>query len=202
MNKTAIIVTLLVAAGLIYWVASSNSNPTPTQTVEPGANDHVLGNLESGNVIIEYADYQCPACASYNPILKAFMEKNKDKVALIYRHFPLRSIHPNAQLAGQAAEAAHIQGKFWEMTDKIYTTQTEWAPMRNPQEVFVRLAGELGLDVKKFEDDLKSDQAKDIVNKGYDSATALKLNATPSFFFNGQKINGPRSVEGFEELIK
>lgn len=199
MNKIIIIVTLLVAGGLIYWVANMPEQPTPN--VDIVAEDRVYGNSEAPNVLIEYGDFQCPACAAYHPVVKEFVDKNPDDVKFVFRHFPLRSIHANAQLSSQASEAAHLQGKFWDMYDKLYVNQSEWSSTSNAKDIFIRYSKEIGLDAKKFEEDLNSDTVKNIVNNGYNSAIALRLNSTPTFFYNGVKIDSPSNLDGFQKLI-
>lgn len=148
--------------------------------------EHVKGNPEGSIIIVEYSDFQCPACASAYPMAAQAVEEFDD-VALVYRHFPLRSIHPEAQLAAQAAEAAAMQGQFWEMHDALFNTQSQWSGVEGAGEYFVRLAGSLGLDEEQFRTDMNSDAARDAVGAEAASASALRLRGTPSFFINGEQ---------------
>lgn len=162
--------------------------------------DHVLGDPESQIIVTEFSDFQCPACAGYEPVLKQILGQN-DNVALVYKHFPLRSIHKHAQIAAQATEAAAIQGKFREMHDKLFETQEDWSRARDPRSRFVEYAEELELDKEKFEADMNSDVTKTIVDNAYNQAISLGVNATPTIFLNGNKIDTPRSVNAFQEII-
>ena len=97
---------------------------------EAGEEDRVKGNEEAGVVLIEYSDFQCPACGSYYPIVKALSEEFPEELLIVYRHYPLTNIHPNAFSAAKASEAAANQGKFWEMHDMLFERQAEWANLR------------------------------------------------------------------------
>jgi len=196
-------IVILLGAGVygLMQVESDGANKKiQIDAIDP-ASDNTKGNPDADVVLIEYSDFQCPACASYRPILSDFMDEYGDKVHLAFRHFPLSSIHPNAQVAGQAAQAAAIQDKFWEMHDKLFDNQSDWSNLSDPSEKFAAYAEELGLDVEKFNTDLGSETVKNKVNDDYDSATAAGLNSTPSFILNGEKIDNPRSVEDLKELV-
>ncbi len=166
--------------------------------------DWTIGADNARVTLIEYADFQCPACAAYDPLVKKLTEEFKDdSFRLVYRHFPLRSIHQNANLAAWSAEAAGMQGKFWEMHDLIYENQSEWASQySNAEETFVGYAKNLGLDIIKFESDLRSNEVKEKVDKSYKDAVSIGLNSTPSFFLNGKKIPNPRGYDEFKVVIE
>ncbi|MCI5051327.1 MAG: thioredoxin domain-containing protein [Candidatus Pacebacteria bacterium] len=149
----------------------------------------IKGNAESGNILIEYSDFQCPACKAAAPAVDALVEQYGDQFALEYRHYPLRSIHPNAQLAAQAAEAAGMQGMFWEMHDLLFENQSEWSQSFNPERFFRTYALELGLNEDRFRFDMESDQVKDLVNSHFDEAQELGIPGTPGFVFNGEIVD-------------
>lgn len=157
-------------------------------TVE-GSTPNIKGNIGSDVLLIEYSDFQCPACATAAPAIQELVDQYGDQFALEYRHFPLRSIHPNAQLAAQAAEAAGIQGKFWEMHDILFENQSEWGQSFNPERFFRTYAENLGLNVDRFRFDLESDEVKDIVNAQFDEANVLGVPGTPGFVFNGEIVD-------------
>ena len=135
-------------------------------------------------------------------MLKQLVEAFPNDVSLTYRHYPLRQIHPNAQLAGQATEAAGNQGKFWEMHDVIFNTQNQWSSLSDPAEFFGQLAESIGLDVAQFQTDLTSDEAEARVDDQYAEATGLRLPGTPSFFLNGTLIEHPGSYAAFKSLVE
>ncbi len=147
------------------------------------------GNLESDIRLIEYSDFQCPACKNAAPIIASLIQEFGDQFALEYRHYPLRTIHPNAQLAAQAAEAAGKQGKFWEMHDLLFEKQSEWSQSFNPERYFRNYANDLDLNEDRFRFDLRSDEIKDLVNAHYDEAQTLGIPGTPGFVYNGEVIS-------------
>lgn len=148
-------------------------------------------------VIIEFSDFQCPFCAKVQPTLDGVLEIYGDRVRLIYRHFPLTKIHPDALKAAVAAEAAGNQGKFWEMHDKLYQNQ-EKLTVNDLR----KYAQELGLDMERFDKDLDSPQLEEKVLQ--DKADGLKagVKGTPGFFINGTYISGNQPFEKFKELIE
>jgi len=165
------------------------------------ADDWIKGNREAKVTLIEYGDFQCPACAFYYSVLKKISEEFGDKVAIIYRHFPLVSIHPNAKPAAYAAEAAGKQGKFWEMHNLIFENQNEWKDKRKSDEVFINYAQKLDLNIEQFKTDFNSKEIKEKVENAYRNAIKLGLNSTPTFFLNGKKITNPRNYEDFRNII-
>lgn len=150
---------------------------------------HEKGNTESNVRLVEYSDFQCPACKAAAPGIAELVENYGEQFVLEYRHYPLRSIHPNAQLAAQAAEAAGKQGKFWEMHDMLFENQAEWSQSFNPERFFRNYANDLELNEDRFRFDMESDEVKDHVNAQFDEAQALQLPGTPAFVFNGEKID-------------
>lgn len=148
--------------------------------------------------IVEFGDYQCPACGAAYPITKAIVDRNSSKIYFVFRNFPL-SIHPNSQIAAKAAEAAALQGKFWEMHDTLYEKQNDWATSQNPKDLFDQYAKSLGLDVKKFDSDLDSVTGQ--INSDYSLGNNVGVNSTPTFFINGQKYPGVLQDSQFQQLI-
>ena len=116
---------------------------------------------------------------------------------------PLRQIHPNAQLAAQAAEAVGKQEKFWEMHDMIFENQRTWSNQMRGQaeETFVSYASALNIDIEQFKTDMDSEEVKDKVNNDYQSGIRARVNSTPTFFLNGERIQNPRSYEEFRNII-
>jgi len=153
-------------------------------TIEP----HVKGNTDAVVTLVEYSDFQCPACAQFEPVVTGIMEQYGDQLSLEYRHFPLISIHPYALPAAKAAEAAAQQGKFWEMHDKLFENQSVWANSSNPQSYFISYANELGLDVALFKQHLRSTMIADAVEASFNDARDKGLTGTPSFFLNGERF--------------
>jgi len=185
---------------------------TPKKTDFPEVNqilktDHVKWAANSKNLLVEYSDFQCPACRNFEEFIKKEIEASNSggfeitkKTAFIFRHFPLYTIHPNAFESAYAAEAAGLQGKFYEMADLLFSKQDQWTKSQNSKDEFVKLAASLGLDTKKFKKDMDSKEVKDKVEADLTSGEKANINATPTFFLNGKKIE-PASLEEFKKLL-
>jgi len=179
-----------------------------TDPLQPRANDWRKNAAANPAVtIIEYADFQCPGCAAISPLLRQIGEAYPEDVEVIYRYFPLNSIHPNAQKSAEAAEAAGTQGKFWEYHDLLFERQTDWSALdaTAARDFFVALAEELGLDSDQFAADLDSGAFAERVSASEQEATSLGLPGTPSAIVNGQIIPGeslPRDFETWEAFVK
>ncbi len=155
--------------------------------------DYIKGGGEDAYItIIEYSDFQCPGCASVAPMLQQLVATYPDDVRLVYRHFPLLSIHPNAQKAAEAAEAAGAQGKFWEYHDTLFANQADFASADEAaaRESFIAYARDLGLDVDRFTEELDGDVYLAQVDSSREEAMALSMPGTPSIIFNGQLLTG------------
>ena len=163
--------------------------------------DWYKGGKEAKAILIEYSDFQCPACRAYSPVLEQLNQEFGGNLKIIYRHFPLFQTHSNAILAAQASEAAGQEGKFWEMHDKIFEGQQEWEKSPGVREIFKNYALALGLDQEKFLVDLDLKETKQRVADDLKEAQNLGFDYTPTFILNGKKIENPRSYEEFKNLI-
>ncbi|MDP4007364.1 MAG: thioredoxin domain-containing protein [bacterium] len=181
--------------------------PEPPETEEGSdlpvltGQDHFKGPEDASVVLVEYGDFQCPACRSYFSLVQQLEEEFSDQVKFVYRNYPLRQIHPQAQLASQAAEAAALQGKFWEMYDMLFEAQLEWAGDRNAKDVFIGYAAELGLNEEQFAADFDSSQVKDKVQADLSGGNVAGVTGTPSFFLQGKRIVNPQNYDAFQALI-
>jgi len=146
--------------------------------------------------IVEVSDFQCPFCQKVEPTLQQVLKEYPDQVQIAYKHFPL-DFHPKAAAAHAAAEAAHQQGKFWEMYEKIFANQSEMAP-----EKYEVWAGELGLDVARFKKDVVSPEVKRRIDSDKQEAAKIGVTGTPGFFINGRYLSGARPYESFKALIE
>lgn len=202
-KRTWIIFTIIIAglmAGLIYSSKTGSSNidvsAIDISKVQAAAEnngqiaDHVYGKADSNVVLVEYGDFQCPACGSVNTRIMKLAEDYKDKIAFVFRNFPLTLIHANAKAAAGAAEAAGLQGKYWEMHELLYKNQTSWENKTADERsaTFISYAQELKLDVEKFKTDTTSDAITKKIN--FDTAQGKKINitGTPSFVLNGENV--------------
>jgi protein-disulfide isomerase len=144
-------------------------------------------------VIVEFADFECPACAAAMPLLDKLYEAHPNKLRVVFKNFPL-STHPNAEIAARAAVAAHRQGKFWEMHDRMFEAG---APLDRPR--LERIARDLGLDVKKFVAALESEEVVDRVALDRKQGDHLEISGTPTLFINGRRYEP--SVSEIEEWV-
>ena len=150
--------------------------------------------------LIEYSDFQCPACRAYEGILQG-MEKDFGKdVTLVYRNYPLPQ-HQNAQGAAQAAEAAGKQGKFWEMHDLLFLGQDEWSTSTDAPTIFERYAKSLGLNIEQYKKDEPSDAVRKKIKTDLQSGNAAKVSGTPTFYLDGKKMENIASEEDFRARV-
>lgn len=197
-----ITLVFLIVIGVLIAAVSSPANPTQNITIAPVSNrDIATGNSKAKVTLIEYADFQCPACAAYHPVVNQLLDIYKDKLFYVYRMFPLEQAHPNALISAQAAYAAHKQGAFFNYDDLLYTNQNDWASSQDPQNTFVNYAQNLKLNVDKFKADMVSSEAQKYVKDSENEALSEGINQTPIFFINGKIIQNPNSLTDFQKLI-
>jgi protein-disulfide isomerase len=199
------LVVVVILVGAVYGVYRAATTPAdiPLPT-ELTAEDQIKGNPESDVILIEYSDFQCPACASYYYLVEEILDEFGAHMQFTYRHFPLKSIHNKAVLAAVATEAAGMQDEYWGMYSMIFENQLVWSPMsvQDAENEFIKYAAELDLDTKKFMDDIKSSAAEDLVEAEFQSAVEGGLNSTPTFFLNGERVKNPKDLEEFRTLIR
>lgn len=147
--------------------------------------------------IVEFGDYQCPACKAADPITKQILKDYPGKINFVFRNFPLPQ-HVNALVSAEAAEAAGAQGKYWQMYDKLYENQIEWAESVTPLDIFTNYAKELELNIDQFKNDISTNKFQQKINTDKNDGISLGVNSTPTFFINGQKMNG----FGYQEFKK
>jgi protein-disulfide isomerase len=191
-------VCIVVLGGLVYLsgknkidVSNVDTNTILTATDQSGQiADHVFGKADSKVILTEYGDFQCPGCGSVYPTLKALSEKYKDQMAFIFRNFPLTTIHPNARAAAAAAEAAGLQGKYWEMHDKLYETQSDWESLSGKErtEFFANYASTFGLNTDTFKADLAGTNVNQKISFDQALGKKVNVNSTPSLYLNGKSI--------------
>jgi protein-disulfide isomerase len=169
----------------------SNWTGDATKIISTGpVADHVFGSTAQKVTLIEYGDYQCPGCESVYPTIKQITSTYKDNLTFIFRNMPLTTIHPNALAAATAAEAAGLQGKYYEYHDALYDNQDAWkdATVSDRTTKFESYAKQLGLDVNKFKSDLSSSQVTDKINRDRSTASSFGVTSTPTLILNGQKV--------------
>lgn len=201
-----IVILLATFWGLIALVNSTSSSANPiAQAKHPASvskNDITLGIASKAKVtLIEYADFQCPACKAYAESVKKLNKDFKDDLFIAYRFIPL-DIHKNALTSAQAAYAAYKQNKFWEMDELLYQNQDSWADLDNPQKAFTEYAKKINLDIDQFIKDYNTDETLKFINSQKDEGISINITYAPSFFVNGKLIENPQNYEAFKQIIQ
>ena len=158
--------------------------------------DHVRGPADAPVTIVEYGDFECPYCGRAEPAIRELLAEKSSEVRYVFRHLPLSDVHPHAQLAAEAAEAAAEQGRFWEMHDLLFDHQDR---LRGPD--LLNYAEQLGLDVERFRRDLRAHEHAGRVARDVESAELSGVSGTPTFFVNGQRHHGAYDIRSLEAAV-
>jgi len=206
-----IIGLVLVAAALsVYLLLRPPQSNRPVNATPPVADpgSPVAASQPPGTVVTleEFGDYQCPPCGALHPTLKKLKQEFGPNLNFVFRNLPLTGIHKNALAAAQAAEAARMQNRFWEMHDWLYENQALWEADINPRTIFLKFATDLGLDAARFSRDMDDQQVKLRIEADGAAATELGVNGTPTVLLNGRIMRPEVTTEegirkGIEYLI-
>jgi len=205
-----IIAVVLVAAVLVAWnlkqsavqapVAatptptssqnpSQSASPAPAKLAEPGANPpHAIGDAKATVTLEEFGDFQCPPCGLLHPVLKTMEQEFGPRLRIVFREFPLVSVHQYAAVAARSAEAAGMQGKFWEMHDLLYENQKFWSNAFDVRPIFEGYATKIGLDLEQFKRDSSSEAVAQRILQDGKRGTSLGVKGTPTVFMNGSEV--------------
>ena len=178
---SVIVVTFIILIGAIILFAKPPPEISLEQLIPKDA--WATGSATPKATLVEFSDFECPACGAAYPLVNKIVSKHKDQLKFVYRHYPLDQ-HTHAREAANAAEAAGVQGKFWEMHDKLFENQTKLS-----QDTYQKLAKELNLDSEKFTQALAENSYKDKIQKDINDGNAIGINSTPTFYLNGKKLN-------------
>lgn len=193
----ALFVGLIIAAK-----TKKQSNQTAATTSTSFENTgHIKGNATAAATLTEFADFQCPACKAYHPIVNSLMGLYPDDLKLQYKQFPISAIHRNAVAAGVAAEAAGRQNKFFEMGDILFDNQADWEGLPAPQDKFIQYAKDLKLNIDKFKKDIQDKSLIAVIEEMRNEGIKKGVNATPTFFINGKKITNPSDISAFQKIV-
>lgn len=221
MDKRFAAIIGVIVVVFIGVVAFGNHNNSSGGSGNGKPTNHVEGDLTSKVTLVEYGDYQCPVCENYFTTVQQVQQQYASRIKFQFRNLPLSQIHPNAIAGARAAEAANMQGKFWQMHDLLYTAQNydEWAydpttqtvRSADPSPLFKIYAKELGLNVAKFRTDFASDAANNRIQADLTAFNKTgQQEATPTFFLNGKYLpntelidpaSGSPSVAAFSSVI-
>jgi Na+/H+ antiporter NhaA len=211
--KIGVLATVIIAPGL-SWVALQIMQRLPAQVrarqlgavaetivdladdVDP-ARDHVRGRVDAPVTLVEYGDYECPYCGDAAPTIQKLLDHLPDELRYVFRHLPLTDVHPDAQGAAEAAEAAAAQGRFWEMHDTLMENQDSLRPMD-----LYRDADAIGLDLDRFGDDLRRRRYAPRIAEDVQTADASGVSGTPTFFINGRRHQGVYDIDTLTKAVK
>ena len=209
----AVIIAIVVVFIGITTLTGHKSNSS-NKGSSSSLTQHVQGQGKSGVKLVEYGDYQCPFCQEYYTTVKQVAADMNEQIFFQFRNFPLVNNHPNAFAAARAAEAADMQGKFWEMHDVLYENndpngQSGWVAASDPTTFFNQFAQQLGLNLVKFKQDFASTAVNDRINADMAEGNKLGITGTPTFFLDGKQVDasklvdssGRPSVAAFENTI-
>lgn len=209
-NLPLLIGTIVGTLILIIGVALLSSRPSTTSTGEvdqalltDGAR-YAKGAENAEVTIVEFSDLQCPACRSAQPLLNQVMTQYGDKVRIVYRHFPLVTIHRYAQVAGEASEVAGNAGKFWEFHDVLFANQDEWSNLGSQDEVVAKFGeyfDQLEIDKTDLAQKIESSDIEQRVNQDSALAQSIGVNSTPTFYVNGRQTAAPQLLSTVESLL-
>jgi protein-disulfide isomerase len=182
-------VVLLAAIAAGAWYLHKSNQPGAVASGLPGAQPaHALGSERAPVTLEEFGDYQCPPCGTMFPEIEKIRQDYGDQVRLVFRQYPLFRVHPHALLAAHSAEAAGLQGKFWEMHRALFENQRAWSITQDPTAIFEGYARQAGLDVDRYRKDVGSPETDARVVADRDRAQSVGVESTPTFFVNGRKV--------------
>lgn len=186
------VVSIVIVVAAVLILGGSSPSTTSSTPVDPKIlvkNDSQKIASSSAKVtLVEFADYQCPACLGAQPMVDQILKEDAGKINYVFRNFPLPQ-HANAQEAAEAALSAGAQGKYWPMHDKLYQTQPEWASLKDPTDYYVNLASQLGLDTNIFKQDLTANKYQSVISEDQQDGYTLGVDSTPTFFVDNIKLD-------------
>ena len=189
----AIVLVATVVGGTLLLRSGQNSDsftaaPIPQTNLQTGAEQQRTRPVGDAVTLEEFGDYQCPPCGALHPTLKKLKQEYGSNLNFVFRNLPLTSIHKNALVAAQAAEAARVQNRFWEMHDLLYENQDLWKDDINPRTIFLKFAADLGLDTARFARDMEDKQVKLRIEADQAAAAEIGINGTPTVLIDGRQL--------------
>jgi protein-disulfide isomerase len=199
------VITLVLVIGAAF-LFGGNSATSP-QSTAPIKNANVLVHPDSATInnhskvtLVEFGDFECPACGAEYPVVTQILQNYKGKINYVFRNFPLPQ-HANAPEAAEAAEAAKAQGNFFGMFNLLYENQNTWGDVSDPTSYFMTYAKALHLNLKQFESDVKSKKYAKVIQQDVNDGYAAGVNATPTFYLNGVPMVGVLPYSDFQTAI-
>jgi protein-disulfide isomerase len=174
-----------------------NATPEPRLAVPVGSDDHIMGPDGAGITLVEYGDFECSYCAQAAPVVGELRRLFGDELRFAFRNMPLSELHPHAERAAEAAEAAALQGRFWEMHDLLFEHRTDLSDA-----ALLRYAAQAGADASAVADALGLGTVRTKVERDVEGGIRSGVTGTPTFFVNGTRYEGSWSLEPFAEYLR
>jgi len=193
MNK--LFATLMIMFVLVGLIMGAKVALTPKQAPINLQMARSKGNPDARVKIIEYVDFQCPACANGIKYLKTFFDQHPNDIYLQVHYFPLTNMHHHAMISALYSECAARQGKFWALDDLMIPQQSQWAPLISPEPVFQAMAAQVGMDIDQLNSCLASDDARKVINDEKSVGQSLGISSTPTYFINNKMVVGTKSLQ-------
>lgn len=199
-NVPLLLGTLLITVALVVGLAFAFSQPEKVQMVDNSLllkeNRPVKGAENAKVTIVEFSDLQCPACKAMAPAVDEILKKYPNDVKVVYRHFPLTTIHRNAQAAAIAGETARTFGKFWEFHDLLFAEQSNWSELDDAafKKKLEEYAEKLAIDKTEFTKRMDTNEVKEVVTTDVSDGTRAGVDGTPTFYVNGQLVSAPQQL--------
>ncbi|HSX37047.1 MAG TPA: thioredoxin domain-containing protein [Patescibacteria group bacterium] len=200
-----VVIVVLALIGVFAFTGNKSNNSGGSSKGQ--LTNHVEGQGKASVTLVEYGDYECPFCGQYYPTVKQIEQQYDQLIHFQFRNFPLTSLHPNALAGARAAEAADLQGKFWQMHDTLYENQDPngkagWVASSDPlNQYFVSFAQQLGLNVTQFKTDFASDKVNNLIQADLGEANKLGLTGTPTFFVDGKQVQISNTAGDFQKVL-
>ncbi len=198
---------VLVVGGAIFFGGKSttdNSSNSGAAKVDPKIlvrkDSNIFGPANAKVTFVEFGDFQCPACGSAYPVTKQILQTFNGKIRFVFRNYPLPQ-HQNAQIGAEAAEAAGVQGKYWQMHDMLYERQSEWGESSKPLDYFMQYAKNIGINTDTFKQDVQNNKFQNKIQADINDGNSANVNATPTFFINGEQFTDATTYDNFKSAI-
>ncbi len=201
----AVLAAIVLLFVIIFAIAGHKDSKTSgSKSSSATLTNHIEGSKSTGVILVEYGDYECPYCEQFAPTVQAVVAEFKDQIQFQFRNFPLVNVHQNAFAGARAAEAAGLEGKFWEMHDQLYDQGNwqVWSTANDPTPFFKQFAQHIGLNATTFATDFASSKVNDLINADMSEGSRLKIQGTPAFFLDGKAVTINNTVAAFEKVIK
>jgi Protein-disulfide isomerase len=199
-----VLIGTIAVSLIVYWLFATGGKTVSDMANAPliiNQRDRFKGPANAKVTLVEYADFQCPVCAAYFSILQEVYKTHGDRVKFVFRNFPLTQIHQNAMIAHKIAEAAGLQGKFWEMHDLLYINQKEWKDSLEAKSKIMSYAGGLGIDLIKLEQDINSQEVEEKILADLRDGMNRGVKGTPTFYLNGVKLENINTSDDFRKVL-